>query len=153
MADIADATVPTLEDIKTLYTMQEQLATLKATEAMLRRRLADHFFKEPTEGSKENKYPLAQLGDNTGAILQLDHKINRTVLEPELAVLKAKIEESKGTDAPLPKLPFNKLVKYKPEIVKAEYNKLTAEERKLFDEALVIKPGMPDLSVVIPKRG
>jgi hypothetical protein len=153
MTDIAQVTTPTLEDLKKLYELQEQLATLKSAEAMLRRRIADHFFPAPTEGSAENKYPLAQLGDNTGAILQMDHKINRTVLEPELAVLKAKIEEAKTTDAPLPKLPFNKLVKYKPEVVTAEYRKLTAEERKLFDEALNIKPGMPEVKIVIPKRG
>ena len=153
MTDIAQVTTPTLEDLKRLYELQEQLATLKSTESMLRRRIGDHFFPTPTEGSKENKYPLAQLGDNTGAILQMDHKINRTVLEPELAVLKTKITESQGTDAPLSKLPFNKLVKYKPELVKAEYNKLTDEEKKLMDEALNIKPGMPEVSIVIPKRG
>jgi hypothetical protein len=149
VTDLAQVTTPTLEDLKRLYEMQEQLATLKSAEAMLRRRIADHFFPNPTEGSAENKYPLAQLGDNTGAILQMDHKINRTVLEPELDVLKAKLKE----DPALPKLPFNKLVKYKPEVVTAEYRKLTAEERKLFDEALNIKPGMPEVKIVIPKRG
>lgn len=147
MTDIAEATTPTLEDVARLYTMQEQLAALKSAEAMLRRRIADHFFPNPTEGSKENKYPI---NDGTGAILQMDHKINRKVLEPELDVLKAKI---KAEGSNLPKLAFNKLVKYTPELVKAEYNKLTEEERRLFDEALEIKPGMPEVKVVIPKRG
>jgi len=147
MADLAPVTEPTTADIAEWYKIQDQLAKLKATESMLRSRLAKHFFPNPTEGSKENKHPL---NDGTGAILQMDHKVNRKVLSPELDVLKAKID-AEGSN--LPKLPFSKLVKYTPELVKAEYNKLTAEERKLFDEALEIKDGMPDLKVVIPARG
>lgn len=146
MADLAEATTPTVADIARLYTMQEELAALKTAEAMLRRRIFDHFFPNPVEGSKENKYPL---NDGTGAILQADYKINRNVLEPELDTLRAAIRE----DATLPRLPLNKLVKYKPELVKAEYNKLTDEERQVFDRALDIKPGMPEVKVVIPKRG
>ena len=146
MADLA-AAVPTNADIAEWYKLQAQLAPLKATEAMMRTRLAGHFFPNPTEGSAENKHKLE---DGTGAILQMDHKVNRKVLPPELDTLKAKID-AEGSN--LPKLPFNKLIKYTPELVKAEYNKLTAEERALFDEALDIKPGMPDLKVVIPKKG
>jgi hypothetical protein len=146
-ADIADVTVPTVADVAKLYTMQQELAALKSAEAMLRKRIFDHFFPTPTEGSAGNKYPL---NDGTGAVLQADHKINRTVLEAELDALKDAV---KAEGSNLPKLPFNKLVKYKPELVKAEYNKLTAEEREVFDRALNIKPGMPELSVVIPKRG
>lgn len=147
MTDLTAVTVPTVADIATLYELQEQLAQVKAAEAMLRRRIFDHFFPTPVEGSKENKYPL---NDGTGAILQADYKINRSVLEPELDAYKAAI---KDPNANLPKLPLNKLVKYKPELVKAEYNKLTEEERKACDTFLNIKPGMPEVSVVIPKRG
>lgn len=147
MTDLTQVTVPTVADIATLYELQEQLAKVKAAEAMLRRRIFDHFFPNPVEGSKDNKYPL---NDGTGAILQADHKINRTVLEPELDAYKAAL---KDPGANLPKLPLNKLIKYKPELVKAEYNKLTEEERRACDTFLNIKPGMPDVSVVIPKRG
>lgn len=147
MTDLTNVTTPTVADIAKWYEIQEQLTELKAAEAMLRRRLADHFFPTPTEGSAENKMPL---NDGTGAILQMDHKINRTVLEPELDAYKA---ASKEPGSNMPKLPINKLVKYKPELVKAEYNKLTEEERKACDTFLNIKPGMPDLKVVIPKRG
>ena len=147
MADITDATTPTYADVVELARLQIQLAKVKAAEAMLRSRLAKHFFPTPTEGSKDNKHPL---NDGTGAILQMDHKVNRKVLPDQLDVLKAKID---GEGSNLPKLPFNKLVKYTPELVKAEYNKLTTEERKLLDEALEIKDGMPELKVVVPKRG
>jgi hypothetical protein len=141
MTELAEVTTPTIADIARLYTMQEELAKLKSAEAMLRRRIFDHFFPDPTEGSKDNKYPL---NDGTGAILQADYKINRTVLEADLDLLKK--------DPEAPKLPYNKLIKYEPKLVKAEYNKLTNEERKVFDRALDIKPGMPDVKVVIPKR-
>jgi hypothetical protein len=146
MPELTEVTVPTVADIARLYTMQEELAALKSAEAMLRRRIFDHFFPNPTEGSKDNKYPL---NDGTGAVLQADHKVNRKVLEPELDALKAAVREE-GSN--LPKLPFNKLVKYTPELVKAEYNKLTEEERQVFDRVLDIKPGMPEVKVVIPKR-
>jgi hypothetical protein len=146
MTDLTAATVPTVADVAKLYTMQQELAALKAAEAMLRKRIFEHFFPNPTEGSAENKYPL---NDGTGAILQADHKVNRTVLEPELDAYKAAVKEE-GSN--LPKLPINKLVKWKPELVKAEYNKLTKEEKKVCDTFLNIKPGMPELKVVIPKR-
>lgn len=138
---------PTNADIAAWYELQARMAADKATEAMMRRRLADYFFPNPTEGSADNKHPL---NDGTGAILQLTHKLNRKVLEPELDALKAAAKEP-GSNAP--KVPWNKLLKYKPELVKAEYNKLTEDERKYVDGALEIKPGMPELQVVIPKRG
>lgn len=147
MTDLTQTTTPTLADVAILYRMQEELTALKAAEAMLRRRIADHFFPNPTEGSKDNKFPI---NDGTGAVLQMDHKISRTVLEPELDAYKAASREA-GSN--LPKLAWNKLVKYKPELVKAEYNKLTDEERAACDTVLNIKPGMPEVKVVIPVRG
>jgi hypothetical protein len=127
MTDLTQVTVPTVEDVAKWYKLKEQLTELTAAEAMLRRRLADHFFPTPTEGSAENKYPL---NDGTGAVLQMDHKIYRTVLEPELDAYKAALKVE-GNNLP----------------------KLTEEERKACDTFLNIKPGMPDLKVGIPKRG
>jgi hypothetical protein len=148
--DLSAAFAPTLADLMTLYNLQLELARVKASEAMLRKRIAAHFFPNPTEGSAHNKYPLATLGDTTGAILQMDHKINRKVLEPELAAYKA--AEDAGSNEHI-KLPWNKLIKWKPELSGTEYKKLTAEERAACDTVLEIKDGMPDLKVVIPKRG
>jgi hypothetical protein len=147
MSDLTNVTVPTVADIAKLYRMQEELTALKAAEAMLRKRIFDHFFPNPTEGSAGNKYPL---NDGTGAVLQADHKINRTVLPAELDAYKDAVKQE-GSN--LPKLPINKLVRYKPELVKSEYNKLTEEERKACDTFLDVKPGMPEVKVVIPKRG
>jgi hypothetical protein len=113
---------------------------------MLRSRIAKYFFPNPTEGARDNKHPL---NDGTGAVLQLDHKISRNVLEPELDAYR---EALKVEGNNLPRLPLNKLVKWKPELVKSEYTKLTEEERKVCDGFLDIKPGSPQLSIAIPKR-
>lgn len=146
MTDIAQLTTVTADDLKTWYAMNDQLSQLKTAESLLRKRIFAHFFPVPVEGSAENKHPL---NDGTGAILQATHVIRRDVLEPELDALKSAVREE-GSN--LPKLPFNKLVKYKPELVKAEYNKLTAEERAVFDRVLKIQPGSPQLEIKIPKR-
>lgn len=152
MTEIPDITPA---DVAAWYVMQEQLTKLKAAEVMLRTRIFKHYFPTPTEGSAGNKY---ELNDGTGAIVQGDHTINRKVLEPELKALeeamKPQLAEDGVTKVPsnLPRLPLAKLVRWKPELAKAEYNKLTAEERDVFDRCLEIKPGTPSLEVKIPKR-
>jgi hypothetical protein len=146
MTDLTQVTSVTAEDLKKWYKLQEELAQVKAAEAMLRSRIAKHFFPKPVEGSAENKYPL---NDGTGAILQMDHTINRKVLEPELDAYR---ESLKVEGSNVLKLPLNKLIKWKPELSKSEYNKLTAEERKVCDSFLNIKDGAPQLKIVIPKR-
>lgn len=146
MTDLTEVTAVTAQDLTTWYQLQQELARVKAAEAMLRGRIAKHFFPAPTEGSRDNKHPL---NDGTGAILQMDHVVNRGVLEPELEAYKAACKEE-GSN--LPKLPLNKLIKWKPELSKSEYNKLTAEERKVCDTFLNIKDGSPQLEIKIPKR-
>jgi hypothetical protein len=143
MTDIPDITPA---DVARWYVMQEELTKLKAAEVMLRTRIFKHYFPTPTEGSAGNKY---ELNDGTGAIVQGDHTINRKVVETEMEALK---EAIKAEGSNLPKLPFAKLVRWKPELAKAEYNKLTAEEKAVFDRCLEIKPGTPALEVKIPKR-
>jgi hypothetical protein len=77
------------------------------------------------------------------------HTINRAVQVELLAEL-AKVQAM--PDSNQPKLELEKLVKWKPEVSIKEYRLLTDEQRLLFDQVLVIKPGMPGLDIVIPKR-
>jgi hypothetical protein len=155
MVDLAQETAPTAADIAEWFRIEKEMKRLKGIEAMLRSRLAAHFFPSPVEGSAENKHPL---NDGTGAILQMTHTINRDVDPGALqALIEAQQKAHFGEDGtPLqsnePKLPLGKLIKYEPKLVKAEYNKLTTEERQLMDTALIVKPGMPALEVKIPKR-
>ncbi len=146
MVELQKETEVTYEDLVKLFKMQEELAAMKGAEAMLRKRVFAHYFPNPTEGSKDNKVPL---NDGTGAVLQADHKVNRKVDESELEKLKEAIK-TEGSN--LPKLPFTKLIKWKPEVSITEYRKLSEEDQQVFDRCLVVTPGMPEVKIVIPKR-
>lgn len=134
----------TAEDLVRWYELSEQLSKLKSAEAMLRARIFNFYFKEPKEGT--NTVPL---NDGTGAVVKGTHVLNRAVDVGTLDALRA-TQAVEGYNGP--KLELDKLVKYKPEVSISEYRKLTDEERTLFDSALIIKPGSPQLEITIPKR-
>jgi len=147
MVDIQEEVAVTPEDLKTWYALKQELDRVKSAEAMLRSRIFKHYFPTPTEGTKDNKVPL---NDGTGAIIQGDYVVNRNVDEAQLDGLRAAMF-AEGSN--LPQLDLTKLIRWKPELAKSEYNKLSDEERQVFDRCLVIKPGMPGLEIKIPKRG
>ena len=92
-------------------------------------------FTEPKEGV--NRVDIAN-----GWKLKADYKYYRNIDEAALpAILKQ-----------LPEGSADRLVKYKPELKVRDYKALTEEQRKIFDEALVIKPGTPSLSIESPKQ-
>lgn len=136
-------TAVTQADIEAWYKLQEQLASVKAAEAMLRARIFRGIFTNPVEGTNNH-----DLGD--GFVLKGGRVVNRKVLEPEVEAYKVRMKEP-GSN--LPKFKFDTLIKWKPELVKSEYNKLTDEERHQFDQVLEIKDGTPSLEIVKPKRG
>lgn len=129
------------------YQVQDQLKRLKVREILLREKLFKHHFPTPKEGTNDLELgPLlvaAGIPDD-GRVLKGGHVVNRTVDEAALTVLLPALAEAK--------IPVANLIKRKPELVKGEYNKLTKEEKKLFDQALVIKPGTPSLEVVLPAK-
>jgi hypothetical protein len=138
-------TAITQADIVAWYKLQEQLTEVKAAEAMLRARIFRGVFANPVEGT--NTYDL---DDGTGFVLKGGRVVNRKVLEDEVESYKTRMKEE-GSN--LPKFKFDKLIRWKPELVKSEYNKLTDEERHQFDSVLEIKDGTPSLEIVKPKRG
>lgn len=150
MTDLTSVTAVTAAELAEWYALQERMRNDKATEAMLRSRIYAYFFpkakagEEGTEGT--NNYPL---NDGTGAVLKADRKVDRKVDEAALDAYKA---SSKEEGSNLPKLPWNKLIRYKPELAVGEYKKLTAEERTACDQVLIIKDGSPQLEIVIPKK-
>lgn len=147
MVDLTEEIEVTAEDYVRWYQLDEELKRIKAAEAMLRARIFKHCFPTPVEGETHNKYPL---NDGTGAIVQGTYVINRNVDVQQLEALR---EEIAAEDSELPQLNLAKLIKWKPELVKSEYNKLSEEERHTMDRALDIKPGMPGLKIKIPARG
>lgn len=146
MALLDEVTTVTAADLATWYGLQKKLAEVKSAEALLRGRIFKHFFPVPVEGSKDNKHPL---NDGTGAILQATHVINRDVDAAQLDALR---EAMFAEGSNLPQLELDKLIKWKPELVKSEYNKLSNDERAVFDRVLIVKPGSPQLEIKIPKR-
>lgn len=132
-------------DLAQWYKMKQELGRLKSAEALLRAKIAKFFFPAPVEGSR-NKVPL---NDGTGAQLQLDHTINRSVEIGSLDALRKEIAVE-GYNGP--KLNLDELVKWKPEVNMSAYRALTDEERLFFERALIVKPGSPSLDINIPKR-
>lgn len=146
MADVTQETAVTLEDLGKWFLLKKQLAEVKSAEALLRSRVFKFFFPTPVEGSKDNKYTIP---DGTGAVLQATHVINRDIDMGELTAFR---EEMEKEGSQLPQLKLDALIKWKPELVKSEYNKLSDNEKKVFDRVLIVKPGSPQLDIVHPKR-
>lgn len=151
MADLTEETAVTPAELSKWYLLKKQLGEVKSAEAMMRSRIAKFFFPTPDEGT--NTHPLK---DGTGANLKMVHTIDRKVDEGELEALKAAMAaaaENPEDNLHGLELDFSKLVVWKPELKIAEYRKLTEAQQQVFDRVLVVKPGMPQLDITIPKRG
>jgi hypothetical protein len=136
MTGIPQNTV-TQADINAWYEMQEQLKKLKASEMILRTKIFKAFFPTPKEGT--NTAPLAE-----GWVIKGTFSIIREIDVGALDALGEVFEKAH--------ISKDKLVKYTPSLKKAEYNTLTEEQKKLFDNALIIKPGSPSLEIVLPAK-
>lgn len=108
-----------------------ELESLKRKEAQLRKLLFQGAFPNPVEGV--NTITLVD-----GTIIKGTHKITRNIDE---AALPAILEQ-------MPEAVRGNLVAYKPSLSVSAYRKLTTEERKTFDQALIIKVGTPTLEVI-----
>lgn len=129
----------TQADLESWFRMQDQLKKLKAAEMLLRKKIFDAYFPQPAEGTN-----TAALAD--GWALKGKYGYNRDVDQGALGALKDQFVAA-GISA-------DALVEYKPSLKLKEYRTLTDEQRKLFDRALIIKPGSPALEIVLPaKRG
>lgn len=151
MADLEEAQAVTPAELSKWYLLKKQLAEVKTAESLMRSRIAKFFFPAPDEGT--NTHPLK---DGTGANLKMVHTIDRKVDEGELEALKAALaaaETEEGSNLKGLELDFDKLIVWKPELKIAEYRKLSEAQQAVFDRVLVVKPGMAQLDIVIPKRG
>lgn len=151
MADITEETAVTPAELSKWYLLKKQLAEVKTAESLMRSRIAKFFFPTPDEGT--NTHPLK---DGTGANLKMVHTIDRKVDEGELAALKAALEAAASNPEDNlhgMELPFDDLIVWKPELKIGAYRKLSEAQREVFERVLVVKPGMPQLDITIPKRG
>lgn len=136
MAEVPQNQV-TEKDLADWYKLKKELADVKAKEMLLRMKIFKSIFPAPKEGT--NNHDLAD-----GYVLKAQWGYNREVDLGSFTVLKESFEKHN--------IPADSLIQYKASLKKAEYNKLTEEERKLFDQALVIKPGSPTMEIVKPKK-
>lgn len=119
------------------YKAAEAMAALKDREMALRVKLFKAFFPTPKEGT--NSYDLPD-----GYVVKGVHVVNRAVDQAVLTTLSKEFAEAH--------IAIADLIKWKPDLVKSTYNTLSAEQKQLFDQALVIKEGTPQLEIVMPKR-
>lgn len=117
--------------------LQKQLSDIKAREMALRMKIFKYYFPHPVEGT--NDFPLSN-----DYVLKAKYPITREI---DPGALNALTEEF--VTAGIRK---DMLVQYKPSLLVKEYRTLTDEQRKLFDQALIVKPGSPQMEIVLPKR-
>ena len=127
----------TQADLEEWYKATEELTRAKQKEILLRLRIFKHYFPNPVEGT--NTFALPDGYEIKGV-----HKINRTVEPAALEVLKPQFAEAL--------ISLDKLIKYEPDLVIKEYRTLTDDQRNLFDQALIVKDGTPDVKIVLPAK-
>ena len=127
----------TQEDLTTWSDMVVQLNALKSSEMLLRLKIFKGMFPDPKEGT--NTVPL-----QAGWVLKAGYPITR---KPILDLLVARAAELREAG-----IVVEDVIRHKPELVVTEYKKLTEEQRHIMDQILEIKPGSPQMEIVLPKR-
>lgn len=130
----------TMQDLIKWSELQKLLAATKASEMLLRQKIYRAFFPDPKEGT--NKAPL-----NDGWVLNAQRKIDR----------KVNIEMVNALN--IPDGPFVKsgilaadLIEWEPKLKLSAYRELTLEQMEVFDQALTIKDGSPDMKIILPAK-
>lgn len=129
--------VVTLDDLIEWDRLQQELKRVKTAEMVLRTKIFKSYFPTPAEGT--NSAPLAN-----GYVIKGTYVISREVDPGALQAL--------GEQLLAAAIRADSLIAYKPSLVKREYNTLTAEQKHLFDQCLVVKPGAPSLEIVLPAK-
>lgn len=115
----------------------EAFKKIMREEVKLRRQVFEACFPDPEEGT--NTFDLAHDWKLKGV-----YKIGRRVDEAALDAVKKKMRKIEVNP--------DKLIRMQPSLVRKAYNELTEEQRMIFDQALIIKPETPALTLVPPKE-
>lgn len=119
------------------FTEAEAAKAAIKREQELRRQVFEHYFKNPREGTNYVELP-------DGWRLKGIYKLDRKIDEAALPAVKEQLKEM-GVNA-------DPLVEYKPSLKIKLYRELTAEQMRIFDQALIIKPSSPTIELVKPKE-
>lgn len=135
MAHIPDITI---QDVYQWFKMKDELNKLKIAEHLLRQRIFMKFFPLPMEGT--NTLDLGSVIESSaGYALKAKYPIERKIDPTLLKNLSPQLAEAK--------INVDSVVRYKPELALREYRTLTAEQAKVFNQCLDIKPGSVQLSI------
>ena len=115
--------------------IKEILSDFKKLETALRKEMLKEYFPKPKEGTSN-----VALGHEWK--VRCKQTVNRKLDESQFENVFAK----------LPRGSKQKLIKFDPKLVVAEYNKLSDTDRAIFDEALTEKNGAASLELVPPKE-
>jgi len=117
--------------------LSKELARVKEEEITLRKDLFDYSFPAPKEGTQ--RVDLQEAWKLKG-----EYKLNRKIDEAPLDAILERLREEFKVDT-------SKLIKTKQELSVTEYKKLPKEAADIMDQALVVSPGTPSLTVEPPK--
>lgn len=113
-----------------------RLAVLKEKEMDLRLKLFAGAFANPKEGTNKHKLP-------DGRELIGQHKVNRKIDEASLPVILEAMRAAGVANT-------DRLVRYKPELAKSEWNTLSDEMKLIFSPAVIAVPGAPTFEIKRP---
>ncbi len=119
------------------FKVAADLKRLKACESLMRKSVVKAFFSDPKEGV--NKEVLSD-----GYILEMTQSFDRKIDE---AALKSMSDAFNEVD-----IISDAMLKYKPSLIVSAYRLLTDEQKKVFDQALVIKPASPTGMKISPPK-
>lgn len=119
------------------FTEAEAAKEVIKREQELRKQVFEHYFENPQEGTNYLELP-------NGWRLKATYKLDRKIDEAALPAVKEQLKEM-GVNA-------DSLVEYKPSLKTKLYRELTAEQMRIFDQALTIKPSSPTIELVKPKE-
>jgi len=144
MTAVPENTV-TQKDLEEWFKLQDQLKKIKASEMLLRTKIYKGLFVEPKEGT--NSLPLAE-----GWVLKAKRTISRDIDQAALSVNSLVDPATQMSRLSANGIHPESLIKWKPELVLANYRTLTEEQQAIFNECLVIKDGSPALEIVLPAK-
>lgn len=124
-----------LEEWRLAKAEADAVKPIIAKEQELRKQVFDAFYPAPKEGT--NTIDLVE-GWKLKGVYKLDRKIDEAALP---AVTEQLREMGVNADT---------LVRWSPILKIATYKELTAEQRAVFDQALIIKPSLPTIELVAP---
>lgn len=137
-----------LADLRPWYELQEELRALQVREILLRKKIFEKLFPNPSEGANSleiDEEDVEHIGLPAGTVVKSDYTFSYKVDDAALDGHKKAFAAAK--------IKTDELIDWKPELRLTPYRKLNAKQKKLFDEVIEAKPpGSPaKFEIKVPK--